>query len=148
MAKWMPLFCGDGKFYTREQTRPVKVGRVQIGGGAPVSIQSMTTTKTEDIDATVAQIHRLEEAGCEIVRVAVPNEKAARALRHIKEQINIPLVADIHFDYRLALMAIEAGVDKIRWNPATSATSGRWRRLSRRARNEVSPSELASTQVH
>lgn len=117
MAKWTPLFCGDGKFYTREQTRPVKVGRVQIGGGAPVSIQSMTTTKTEDIDATVAQIHRLEEAGCEIVRVAVPNEKAARALKHIKEQINIPLVADIHFDYRMALLAIEAGVDKIRWNP-------------------------------
>jgi (E)-4-hydroxy-3-methylbut-2-enyl-diphosphate synthase len=117
MARWTPLFCSDGKFYTREQTRPVKVGRVQIGGGAPVSIQSMTTTKTEDIDATVAQIHRLEEAGCEIVRVAVPNEKAARALRHIKEQINIPLVADIHFDYRMALLAIEAGVDKIRWNP-------------------------------
>jgi len=117
MAKWTPLFCGDGKFYTREQTRPVKVGRVQIGGGAPVSIQSMTTTKTEDIDATVAQIHRLEEAGCEIVRVAVPNEKAARALKPIKEQINIPLVADIHFDYRMALLAIEAGVDKIRWNP-------------------------------
>ena len=117
MAKWTPLFCGEGKFYTRDKTRPVKVGRVQIGGGAPVSVQSMTTTKTDDIDATVAQIHRLEEAGCEIVRVAVPNEKAARALRHIKEQINIPLVADIHFDYRMALLAIEAGVDKIRWNP-------------------------------
>ncbi len=117
MAKWTPLFCGDGKFYTREQTRTVKVGRVQIGGGAPVSIQSMTTTKTEDIDATVAQIHRLEEAGCEIVRVAVPNEKAAKAIKHIKEQINIPLVADIHFDYRMALLAIEAGADKIRWNP-------------------------------
>ena len=117
MAKWTPLFCGDGKFYTRDQTRPVKVGRVQIGGGAPVSIQSMTTTKTEDIDATVAQIHRLEEEGCEIVRVAVPNEKAARAIKHIKEQINIPLVADIHFDYRMALLAIEAGADKIRWNP-------------------------------
>ncbi|MEZ8220242.1 4-hydroxy-3-methylbut-2-en-1-yl diphosphate synthase [Candidatus Fervidibacteria bacterium JGI MDM2 JNZ-1-D12] len=117
MAKWTPLFCGDGKFYTREQTRPVKVGRVQIGGGASVSIQSMTTTKTEDIDATVTQIHRLEEAGCEIVRVAVPNEKAARAIKHIKEQINIPLVADIHFDYRLALLAVEAGADKIRWNP-------------------------------
>ncbi|MFA0757438.1 MAG: hypothetical protein NOOUEUKL_000083, partial [Candidatus Fervidibacter sp.] len=117
MAKWTPLFCGEGKFYTRDKTRPVKVGRVQIGGGAPVSVQSMTTTKTEDIDATVAQIHRLEEAGCEIVRVAVPNEKAAQALKHIKEQINIPLVADIHFDYRMALLAIEAGVDKIRWNP-------------------------------
>lgn len=117
MAKWTPLSCDDGKFYTRKQTRPVKVGRVQIGGGAPVSIQSMTTTKTENIDATVTQIHRLEEAGCEIVRVAVPNEKGAKALWHIKEQINIPLVADIHFDYRLALLAIEAGVDKIRWNP-------------------------------
>lgn len=117
MAKWTPLFCGDGKFYTREQTRPVKVGKVTIGGGAPVSIQSMTVTKTDDIDATVAQIHRLEEAGCEIARVAVPNEKAARALTHIKAQINIPLVADIHFDYRMAILAIEAGVDKIRWNP-------------------------------
>jgi len=92
MAKWTPLFCSDGKFYTREQTRPVKVGRVQIGGGAPVSIQSMTTTKTEDIDATVAQIHRLEEAGCEIVRVAVPNEKAARALGTSKSKSTFRLL--------------------------------------------------------
>ena len=101
----------------RRQTRQVKVGNVLIGGGAPISVQSMTTTKTEDVEATVAQILRLEEAGCEIVRVTVPSEEAAEALSEIKKRIHIPLVADIHFDYRLALKAIQRGVDKIRINP-------------------------------
>lgn len=98
-------------------TKRINVGPVPVGGGAPVSLQSMCNTKTDDVAATVAQILRLEEAGCEIIRVAVPDEAAARALDQIKEQIHIPLVADIHFSHRLALMAAERGVDAIRINP-------------------------------
>ncbi|MEI6171621.1 MAG: flavodoxin-dependent (E)-4-hydroxy-3-methylbut-2-enyl-diphosphate synthase, partial [bacterium] len=98
-------------------TRRVNVGGVPIGGGAPISVQSMTTTQTSDIAATVAQIARLEAAGCEIVRVAVPDMAAAEALPAIRKAISIPLVADIHFDYRLALAAIRAGADKLRLNP-------------------------------
>lgn len=101
----------------RTKTRPVKVGPLTIGGNNEVIIQSMTTTKTHDVEATVAQIKRLEEAGCQIVRVACPDMRAAQAIPEIKKRINIPLVADIHFDYRLALKAIEGGVDKIRINP-------------------------------
>ncbi|WP_239253952.1 flavodoxin-dependent (E)-4-hydroxy-3-methylbut-2-enyl-diphosphate synthase [Listeria ilorinensis] len=101
----------------RTNTRPVKVGNLTIGGSNELFIQSMTTTKTHDVEATVAEILRLEEAGCQIVRVACPDVRAADALADIKRQIHIPLVADIHFDYRLALKAIEAGVDKIRINP-------------------------------
>ncbi len=98
-------------------TKRVFVGRVAVGGGAPVSIQSMCNTKTDDVAATVAQIHRLEDAGCEIIRVAVPDEAAALAVDKIKEQINIPLVADIHFNHRLALLCAERGADAIRINP-------------------------------
>ncbi|EAH1856087.1 flavodoxin-dependent (E)-4-hydroxy-3-methylbut-2-enyl-diphosphate synthase [Listeria monocytogenes] len=101
----------------RENTRPVQVGNLTIGGSEELTIQSMTTTKTHDVEATVAEIHRLEEVGCQIVRVACPDERAANALSAIKKRIHIPLVADIHFDYRLALKAIDAGVDKIRINP-------------------------------
>jgi len=97
--------------------RAVQVGGVTIGGGAPVVVQSMTNTDTRDVEATVAQIDRLRAAGCEIVRVAVPDRTAADALPAIKERISLPLVADIHFDHRLALAAIEAGVDKLRLNP-------------------------------
>ena len=98
-------------------TKQILVGGLPVGGGAPVSIQSMTNTPTQDVEATVAQIRRLVAAGCQIVRVAVPNLEAAKAVGKIKEQIDLPLVADIHFDYRLALAAIESGVDKIRLNP-------------------------------
>lgn len=101
----------------RTQTRPVKVGNLQIGGNDQVIIQSMTMTKTHDVKATVAEIHRLTEAGCQIVRVACPDMRAAEAIKDIKKEITIPLVADIHFDYKLALKAIEGGVDKIRINP-------------------------------
>jgi (E)-4-hydroxy-3-methylbut-2-enyl-diphosphate synthase len=101
--------------------RAVKVGGVQIGGGAPITVQSMTSTDTRDIAATVAQIREIEEAGASIVRVAVPDEEAARAIREIKAQIPIPLVADIHFDHRLALIAAEAGADKLRINPGNLA---------------------------
>lgn len=102
---------------TREKTRPVKVKDLIIGGGNPIVIQSMTNTKTQDVDSTVAQILKLEEAGCQMVRVAVPHEEAARAIEKIVKRIHIPLVADIHFDYRLALMAIENGINKLRINP-------------------------------
>jgi len=99
------------------KTRPIFVGKVQIGGGAPVVVQSMTTTHPSDVKATVTQIKRLEEVGCEVIRIAVPDETAAKAIPQIKDQISIPLIADIHFDYRLALKAIEMGVDGVRINP-------------------------------
>ena len=101
----------------REETKVIDIGGVKIGGKYPIAIQSMTNTKTEDVKATVEQILRLEAAGCEIIRCAVPTMEAAEALREIKKQIHIPLVADIHFDYRLAIAAIENGADKIRINP-------------------------------
>ena len=99
------------------KTREVKIGNVVIGGGHPIAIQSMTNTKTEDAQATIEQIKKLENAGCEIIRCAVPTMEAAEALTEIKKNISIPLVADIHFDYRLAIAAIEHGADKIRINP-------------------------------
>lgn len=101
----------------REQTKVITIGDRKIGGGNPVLIQSMTNTPTEDVEATAAQILRLEQAGCEIVRCTVPTMEAAQALAKIKEQIHIPLVADIHFDYKMAIAAMEYGADKIRINP-------------------------------
>ena len=101
----------------RQHTKVVQIGQVQIGGGAPIAIQSMTNTRTEDVAATVAQILRLEQAGCEIIRSTVPTLEAARAIGEIKKQIHIPLVADIHFDYKMAIAAMENGADKIRINP-------------------------------
>ncbi len=101
----------------REHTKVIRIGDRQIGGGNPILIQSMTNTPTEDVEKTVAQILALEKAGCEIIRCTVPNENAAKAIATIKPQIHIPLVADIHFDYRMAIAAIENGADKIRINP-------------------------------
>lgn len=101
----------------RDNTRTVQIGNKVIGGGNPVLMQSMTNTATEDVEATVAQILRLERAGCEIIRCTVPTMEAAQALSKIKEQIHIPLVADIHFDYKMAIAAIDNGADKIRINP-------------------------------
>jgi (E)-4-hydroxy-3-methylbut-2-enyl-diphosphate synthase len=101
----------------KKKTRKVLVGKVAIGGGAPVSIQSMTKTDTREVSSTVRQIKKLEKAGCEIIRVAVPDMEAAKVLSKIKRKIKIPLVADIHFDYKLALKAIDSGVDKLRINP-------------------------------
>ena len=101
----------------RDETKEIKIGDRYIGGGNAIAIQSMTNTKTEDVQATVNQILALEKAGCEIIRCAVPTMEAAKALAEIKKEIHIPLVADIHFDYRLAIAAIEAGADKIRINP-------------------------------
>ncbi|MDE7051820.1 MAG: flavodoxin-dependent (E)-4-hydroxy-3-methylbut-2-enyl-diphosphate synthase, partial [Lachnospiraceae bacterium] len=101
----------------RYNTKVVNIGGVKIGGGNPVAIQSMTNTKTSDINATIEQIYNLEKAGCDIIRCAVPDMEAAKALKEIKKAIHIPLVADIHFDYKLAIAAIENGADKIRINP-------------------------------
>ena len=101
----------------RNSTKVIHIGDRIIGGGNPILIQSMTNTKTEDVNSTVSQIRRLTEAGCEIIRCTVPNEEAAAAIKLIKKQIEIPLVADIHFDYKMAIAAIENGADKIRINP-------------------------------
>lgn len=101
----------------RKKTREISIGNVKIGGENRIAVQSMTNTKTEDVEATVAQIGRLVQAGCDIVRVAVPTMEAAEAVREIKKQVSIPMVADIHFDYKLAIAAVENGADKIRINP-------------------------------
>lgn len=101
----------------RRKTKKIKIGDIYIGGDAPVTVQSMTNTNTNDIDSTLSQIHELEQAGCEIIRVAVPDIEAARAIYEIKKQINIPIVADIHFNYKLAIESVHAGADKIRINP-------------------------------
>lgn len=101
----------------REDTKVIQIGNRVIGGGNPILIQSMTNTSTEDIDATVNQIKKLESLGCDIIRCAVPNMEAAKAIKEIKKRISIPLVADIHFDYRLAIASMENGADKIRINP-------------------------------
>lgn len=109
----------------RMLTKEVSIGNVKIGGENPIAIQSMTNTKTEDVTATVAQILELEKAGCDIIRCAVPTMEAAKALKDIKEKIHIPLVADIHFDYRLAIASVENGADKIRINPGNIGSSER-----------------------
>lgn len=109
----------------REHTKVVSVGGVLLGGGNPIRIQSMTNTKTEDVEATVAQILRLEKAGCEIIRCTVPTMEAAKAIGEIKKRIHIPLVADIHFDYRMAIAAMENGADKIRINPGNIGSTDR-----------------------
>lgn len=101
----------------RRQTRKINVGAVPVGGNAPIAVQSMTNTDTSDVEATVAQIHRLEDAGCDIIRVAVLNSEAAQAISQIQDKIRIPLIADIHFDYRLAIRSMENGADGIRINP-------------------------------
>ncbi len=112
---------------TREKTKRVRIGDRVIGGGNPILIQSMTNTKTEDVKATVEQIHRLEDSGCELIRSTVPTMEAARALGEIRKEISIPLIADIHFDYRLAIAAMENGADKIRINPGNIGSADRVR---------------------
>ena len=118
----------------RDHTKVITIGDRKIGGGNPILIQSMTNTKTEDIGATVAQILALEAAGCEIIRCAVPTMEAAAALKEIKKQIHIPLVADIHFDYRLAIAAMENGADKIRINPGNIGSKERVKAVVDRAK--------------
>ena len=123
----------------RKKTKEVRIGDVIIGGIHPVAIQSMTNTKTEDAASTVAQILKLEAAGCEIIRCAVPTMEAAEALKEIKKQIHIPLVADIHFDYRLAIAAIENGADKIRINPGNIGSEERLRAVVDKAKERNIP---------
>ena len=125
--------------YYRNETVKLSVGGVPVGGGSPISVQSMTNTDTRDAAATAAQIRRLEEAGCEIVRVAVPDAEAADAIRSIKQQIQIPLVADIHFDYRLALQCIRNGADKIRINPGNIGDRERTAEVVRAAKERNIP---------
>lgn len=123
----------------REATKKIEIGDVVIGGGSPIAIQSMTNTKTEDVKATVAQILALEKAGCEIIRCAVPTMEAALALGKIKEKIHISMVADIHFDYRLAIAAIENGADKIRINPGNIGDESRVQAVVDKAREYQVP---------
>ena len=123
----------------RDHTRVVKIGDRLIGGGNPILIQSMTNTRTEDVKATVEQIHRLEQAGCEIIRCTVPTPEAARAVSEIKKQISIPLVADIHFDYKMAIAAMENGADKIRINPGNIGGKDRIAEVVRCARERQIP---------
>ena len=123
----------------RNETKEIRIGNVIIGGGHPVAIQSMTNTKTEDVEATVKQILALEAAGCEIIRCAVPSMEAAQALKKIKQQIHIPLVADIHFDYRLAIAAIENGADKIRINPGNIGTEEKVKAVVEKAKEYQIP---------
>ena len=131
----------------RRQTKVVQIGNVKIGGSYPVAIQSMTNTKTEDVDATVRQILALERAGCEIIRCAVPTMEAAEALREIKSRIHIPLVADIHFDYRLAIAAIENGADKIRINPGNIGSEDRVRKVVEKAKERQIPIRVGVNSV-
>ena len=126
-------------YVNRKITRTVDVGGVKIGGGNPISIQSMCNTDTRDAEATVRQILALEEAGCEIIRVAVPDAEAADAIAKIKKEIHIPLVADIHFDYRLALKCIENGIDKVRINPGNIGSRDRVKQVADAAKAKGIP---------
>jgi (E)-4-hydroxy-3-methylbut-2-enyl-diphosphate synthase len=123
----------------RENTKTVRIGNLDIGGGHPVAIQSMTSTDTRDLRATLLQIKKLEQAGCEIVRLAVPDREAAAALRDIRRKTDLPLVADIHFDYRLALAALEAGADKLRLNPGNIGNKDRIRQVVMAAKRRKVP---------
>jgi (E)-4-hydroxy-3-methylbut-2-enyl-diphosphate synthase len=141
--------AGDGHFrqvgaimafeIKRRKTRPIDVGGVAVGGGAPISVQSMTNTATADVDATVAQIIRLQDAGCEIVRVAVPDMASAEAIAFIKQAIRIPLIADIHFNWRLAVAAIDAGADGLRINPGNIGGREKTRKVIKRAKDKGVP---------
>lgn len=123
----------------RESTKVIQIGNRKIGGGNPILIQSMTNTKTEDVEATAAQIQELTKAGCEIIRCAVPTMEAAKAMKEIKKKISIPLVADIHFDYRLAIAAIEHGADKIRINPGNIGSKENIRAVVEKAKEKNIP---------
>ena len=125
--------------YRRKRTRQIKVGNVDVGGGSVISVQSMTNTPTADVAATVAQIRRLEEAGCDIVRVAVPDEESAAAVARIKPRIGIPLIADVHFDHRLAIAAVRAGADGLRINPGNIGAANKVKAVVECARERGIP---------
>ena len=123
----------------RKKTKQISIGGIKIGGGAPIAVQSMTNTFTHDVAATVAQIQRLEAVGCEIARVAVPDQAAAEAIISIKKGISIPLIADIHFDYRLALRSMEAGADALRINPGNIGTAKKVKAVAKEAKERGIP---------
>lgn len=123
----------------RKNTRAIKIGNIQIGGGAPIVVQSMTNTKTDDVVASVAQINALAAVGCDIVRLAVPDMEAAKALKQIKSKVNVPLIADIHFDYRLALEAMESGIDALRLNPGNIGDEDRVKTVVKEAKRRHIP---------
>src|SRR5205807_7401371 len=128
--------------FQRHKTREVKVGNIVVGGNNPIWVQSMTTPDTYDIEATVAQIHRLEEAGCELVRVTVPKPEDAAVLGEIKRRIHLPLICDIHFDYKMALAALDHPVDKIRINPGNIGGMDRFRMVLRKAKAKGIPMRI------
>ena len=128
-----------GFYFMKRVSKAVKVKNVQIGGGAPIVVQSMTKTDTTDVDATVRQVEEMVEAGCEIVRIAVPDKDAAVAMREICKRVRVPVVADIHFHYKLALMALEAGIDKLRINPGNIGSIDRVREVVRAAEAQKVP---------
>ncbi len=123
----------------RRKSRPIHVGNVTIGGDAPVSVQSMTNTDTRDVNATITQINALTSAGCQIVRLSVYDTQCAEALYEIKKKVSVPLVADIHFDYKLALMSIDAGIDKLRINPGNIGSKERAKEVAHAARDKGIP---------
>ena len=126
----------------RKLTRKVKVGKVYVGGDAPVTIQSMTNTDTRDVEATLKQIRELYNAGCEIIRCTVPDVEAAEAIKEIVKQSPIPVVADIHFDYRLALLAIENGIDKLRINPGNIGSDENVKKVVEAAKEKIIPIKI------
>jgi (E)-4-hydroxy-3-methylbut-2-enyl-diphosphate synthase len=123
----------------RRRSKPIQIGRVTIGGGAPIVVQSMTKTDTRDIKSTINQIRELEDCGCELVRVAVPDSEAAQAIAAIKKGVSLPIIADIHFDYRLALMALEAGADGLRLNPGNISQPEKVKKIARAAQERKIP---------
>jgi len=135
MSTYQPTF-------TRHKTREVRVGNLVVGGDNPIWVQSMTTPDTHDMEATVAEIHRLEEAGCEIVRVTVPKPQDAAVLGEIKKRIHVPLICDIHFDYKMALAALDHPVDKIRINPGNIGGMERFRQVLRKAKAKGLPMRI------
>src|SRR5215475_11234470 len=128
--------------FKRHKTREVRVGDKIVGGDNPIWVQSMTTTYTHDVEATVAEIHRMEAAGCEIVRVTVPKAKDAAVLGEIKRRIHVPLICDIHFDYKMALAALDHPIDKIRINPGNIGGYDRYRHVIRKAKNKGLPMRI------
>src|SRR3954469_23612464 len=126
----------------KRESRSVKVRDIQIGGGAPVAVQSMTKTDTTDVDGTIRQIEQMVEAGCEIVRIAVPDDDAAAAMYEIRKRTEVPIVADIHFHYKLALKALDAGIDKLRINPGNIGSIGRVREVWRAPEARKVPSRI------
>ncbi len=125
--------------FPRRKTRQIKVGSVAIGGGAPIIVQSMTKTDTRDVEATLSQISRMEQAGCEIVRLAIPDEEAVEALGEIQKRVSLPLVADIHFDHRLALASLAKGIDGLRINPGNIGSKEKVKEVVQRARDKEIP---------